>query len=616
MAQYDKIAKNVSADFPDARDWIYTPPLIQLDDEIKRPVTNDILNQGREGACTGFALAAAINQLRALAKIDGNVSARMLYEMAKKHDEWTGDGYEGSSLRGAIHGWKNMGVCLEQDWGNGDTTDGLTVERAKLARHISLGSYYRIRPVISDYHAALKEVGVIICSARVHSGWNDIQGDEIQTGPATGGHAFAIVGYSQKRKGFWVQNSWGKNWGEDGYALWKYQDWIETVMDAWVFRLALDNSEIFSMQPKLSKLGATALAKGTKEVAPKRDEIAGHFVHIDNGLWSHRDRYWSDKTDIEQTVKAIAESDNNYEHIVIYAHGGLNTPEDSARRIAAMKPTFKSNGVYPFHIMYDTGLVKELRDIITGKGQESAQRTGGVSDFFDSVVEKIVRRPGTLFWEEMKRDAKAGFVKDGVGSETINIFYKKFTELAQKGRNVKFHFVGHSTGAVLFGYLLKGMSAKNITFETVSLLAPACSIDLFADAYVPVLNNKKKIRINNLRVYNLRDRLEQDDVVASSLVYRKSLLYLVSNSFEKLKGSTTVWAKEKPLLGMEKFEDEFIEKFADLEVVYSNGTTSRETKSLTHGGFDNDEQTMNDVLKRILKSRRIKEKFTKENLTY
>ena len=133
MAQFDKIAKNVLADFPDARDWIYTPPLVQLDNEIRRPVTNDILDQGIEGACTGFALAAAINQLRATARIDGNVSARMLYEMARKHDEWTGEDYDGSSVRGAIHGWKNMGVCLEENWKNTDVNSGLSVERAKLA---------------------------------------------------------------------------------------------------------------------------------------------------------------------------------------------------------------------------------------------------------------------------------------------------------------------------------------------------------------------------------------------------------------------------------------------------------------------------------------------------
>ena len=59
----------------------------------------------------------------------------MLYEMAKKHDEWPGEDYEGSSCRGAIRGWKNMGVCSDGDWPYHDNKPGhLTIKRAKAAR--------------------------------------------------------------------------------------------------------------------------------------------------------------------------------------------------------------------------------------------------------------------------------------------------------------------------------------------------------------------------------------------------------------------------------------------------------------------------------------------------
>ncbi len=53
----------------------------------------------------------------------------MLYEMAKRHDEWPGHVYSGSSCRGAIRGWKNMGVCGEKDWPYGQEDVGeLTVD--------------------------------------------------------------------------------------------------------------------------------------------------------------------------------------------------------------------------------------------------------------------------------------------------------------------------------------------------------------------------------------------------------------------------------------------------------------------------------------------------------
>lgn len=36
----------------------------------------------------------------------------MLYELARRYDEWPGEGYEGSSARGAMKGWVRHGVCL------------------------------------------------------------------------------------------------------------------------------------------------------------------------------------------------------------------------------------------------------------------------------------------------------------------------------------------------------------------------------------------------------------------------------------------------------------------------------------------------------------------------
>lgn len=135
---------NVNPDYPDNRDWIYRSLLVRLAPEVPPYTDVDILNQGSEGACTGFALAAAINHLNRKARLPVQVSERMLYEMAKRHDEWAGDGYEGSSLRGAIHGFKEMGVCERDMWPYRSATSErgeLTIERAKEARKISLGAY-------------------------------------------------------------------------------------------------------------------------------------------------------------------------------------------------------------------------------------------------------------------------------------------------------------------------------------------------------------------------------------------------------------------------------------------------------------------------------------------
>ena len=103
-------------DVPDLRDWPFEPSLRQLQRYRTPPRGSADPRPGQEGACTGFGLAAVINLLNKRARQRVRVSPRMLYEMAKLHDEWPGEDYAGSSCRGAIKGWYNMGVCTDGKW--------------------------------------------------------------------------------------------------------------------------------------------------------------------------------------------------------------------------------------------------------------------------------------------------------------------------------------------------------------------------------------------------------------------------------------------------------------------------------------------------------------------
>ena len=601
---------NVRSDPPDIRDRMYEPALIQLRPEMDNRRADLVLNQHSEGACTGFGLAAVINLLSNRRDPDFlRVSTRMLYEMAKKHDEWPGENYDGSSCRGAIRGWKNMGVCSDALWPYLPPDDRLTIERARAARHNALGAYYRLRPEISDYHAALNETGAIYVSATVHEGWwqpvADADGGipHIAAGqPPSGGHAFAIVGYN--RDGFIVQNSWGAGWGQDGFAMWLYEDWLENIMDGWVFRLGLPVPQIFGLTA-----GSTEIARGVeaeRKPPPKRSEIAGHFVHFENGRYKQKGDYWSTTEDIHQTAQQIAANDK-YGHLLIYAHGGLNAPKASARRIRALKDGFTRNGVYPFHIMYDTGLAETLKDVAKQALGFVEERAGGFVDWWDNLIEDAVRKPVTPLWKEMKRDALLPFVEltdgqDGDGIDTINAF-----AAALNGTGKSIHLAGHSTGGVLMGHLLKALDKLEITdvIRTCSLMAPACTTEFYDEYYRPRLGKggDAVVKLPKMTVYNLTDELEKDDNVAYA--YRKSLLYLVSRALER--------QREMPLLGMQKYSTKLSAK-PGLKFVYSDGRSGRST-SRSHGGFDNDAPTMNDILATVLGAPP-PQPFTPEELEY
>ncbi|XAL98386.1 C1 family peptidase [Phycisphaeraceae bacterium D3-23] len=598
---------NVGPDIPDIRDWPYQPSLIEIKQEIDPPVNQPILDQGQEGACVGFALAGVINVLNQQRRNPTQVSARMLYEMAKRHDEWEGERYSGSSCRGGIKGWHHTGVCTEAEWPYAVNRKGrLTVKRAKAARKNTIGAYYRLRHRISDFHTAINEAHVLFASANVHAGWdNENIKDGVIPHRATleGGHAFAIVGYNEA--GFWVQNSWGPDWGQRGLALWTYEDWHENITDAWVLRLALSTPQVWHRADELKQ--GTATIHGYS-ISPNRSRIAGHFVHIDDGQFDPFGKYWSDDTDVAETAEHLRENVKGYRHLLFYAHGGLNKPEASACRILKMKDVYKENKIYPYHFMYDTGLREELKDVVFGKRNETTQRVGAMSDMSDWLVEKAARLPGRALWREMKSGAQSPFHKRNAGTKTLELMARAISEQPASKR-CKIHLVGHSTGAIFIAHLLERLKqiGKIKRVASVSLMAPAATIDLYEDIYQPLLTARQsQFGIDQLCIYNLTDRLERDDTV--TMVYRKSLLYLVSRAFEE--------KRKAPLLGMEKYSEE-LEPHKRLTIHYSDGRAfqTAKTRSETHGGFDNDPNTMNSILRTVL-SKRPRRLFTCEDLDY
>lgn len=613
-------------DVPDIRDRMYEPTLLPLKAAILPPRNLHILDQGEEGACTGFGLAAAINLLTTQNRQGRGrprrVSPHMLYLMARRHDEWPGEKDEGSSLRGALRGFYNCGACEEKLWKDGKP-DNFSIVTAKDARATALGAYYRLRPSLSDYHAAINETGVIYVSAAVHDGWSDppkATGKIVQQ-PATSLHAFAIVGYDEK--GFWVQNSWGKSWGKGGLGHWSYEDWSANIEDAWVLQLAVRAPDAFNLGVARRTDRTAAEVARSKRTKPSRQEIAGHFVHVDNGNFSTAQPYWSDKNDVQATAQLLAkknkEGDYDYDHLLFYAHGGLNAPEEAAIRVAAMTPVFKANKIYPYSVLYDTGLLKTLCEIVLDRGAEINQRTGGLLDVTDRLVESAIGGVGTRLWNEMKADARLPFeTAKGAGSVSLAMFIE---QLAKREKPMKIHLVGHSTGAILIGHLLAALDTLlpgEAEIDSCQLMAPACRIEFFHEKYLPRLGGKGgggiKARINKMTLYNLTDEVEQADRVTP--VYNKSLLYLVSNAFEpepwKVARPAKTSDRSKPILGMENFASLIGTKAVD--VVYA-GVAPKRSESTSHGGFDNDPATMNDLLHQVL-GRKPLRPFTPDDLDF
>jgi hypothetical protein len=159
-----------------------------------------------------------------------------------------------------------------------------------------------------------------------------------------------------------------------------------------------------------------------------------------------------------------------------------------------------------------------------------------------------------------------------------------FTDLSK----VRLHLVGHSAGAILHSHVADRLGAKGWTFESITFMAPAVSTESFQAEVVPAIKSGKVKRFNQ---FHLSDDIEQKDPTCKPILgYSRSLLYLVSQSFEK--GQIT------PILGMEKY---FLDKITPQHLPNINVITApgADSKSTTHGGFDDDVTTMAKVISLI-----------------
>lgn len=601
----------------DFRDLMYIPTLVEVAKEYplervlaRQPV---ILNQGSEGACTGFALAAVANHLLRTRQLHPDlkpVSPRMLYEMARRHDEWEGEDYSGSSARGAMKGWHKFGVCEESLWPYADGTQdaNATPERLRDAQTRPLGAYFRVNHKdLVSMHSALTETGVLLAGAAVHSGWQNVGEDGViryQPG-ITGGHAFAIVGYDSA--GFWIQNSWGDSWGRQGFGHMSYADWLENGQDIWVARLGVP----VEVGSSAAFAGSTAAGNRMGQSFSYAD-LRPHIISLGNdGLPSRTGDFANTPEEVRDIVQKefprITEGWSK-KRILLYAHGGLVPAANAAQRIAEYRETMLKAEVYPLGFVWHSDFWTTLKNIL--KDAFSKRRSEGIIDAakdfmldrLDDTLEPLARYAGgRAQWAEMTENAVAATEGKGGGAAIVIAALKK---LVAADPSIEIHVAGHSAGGVFMGPVVRELS-KFTSIPTCHLWAPACTTDFFKKYYLPSLTGTAK-KIREFALYTLSDRAEQDDHCAN--IYHKSLLYLVSRAFEEEYKLFSWGWKGAPLLGMERFiRDDpalltLLKGAGATWVIAPNNDTSELTRSTAaaHGAFDDDPPTVKGTLRRIL----------------
>lgn len=646
---------NVTPDLADLRDRPYLPPprslpqIFPADSDIRRFIgaytqAGLILDQGQEGACTGFGLACVINYLRwrtaGMPKKLDSVSPRMLYKFARRFDEYEGENYDGSSCRGALKGWYHNGVCLESRWPYGAGDDALPIagwDRDAIER--TLGVYYRIDPkAITDLQAAILEVGAIYVSSYTHKGWDKVKTSakpptSHETLPLidydgkpsrSGGHAFALVGFN--RNGFIIQNSWGDNWGAGGFAVISYADWLAHAMDVWVAAMGVPGvvSGRLAAGDTQKPGGASAAAQTNwwdEETAYRHSIVLGN-----NGRVERFDKLDGVTRTLQHQASILPDTwfrqtTHKKKRLVIYAHGGLNSEGGAIKRAQAMGRYFLGNGCYPLFLVWKSGLLESLGNILADRTTRAAGMAGGVGGWItdkisDPLVEKTIGRPfARPLWSEMKENAELA-AESGRGGDLLSEALRSLAD--SWGDKFELHLVGHSAGAIMLGRLLDNLAQKDLSssVKSVHLYAPACTVAFANRYYAPQTGI-----MNTLHLDILGDQCERDDNVAQ--IYQKSLLYFVSNALEadlrmpilglenvynpqyaNWDGSSTsaeALAKWRNAVKISKLQDR-LTIHEEGRIVTRRGNDSglkMKTETASHGGFDNNVDIIGKTLERI-----------------
>ena len=612
---FSKLKRNVVPDSIDLRDRIYMPSVTVVPAEMLNPNEQiPILNQKETGACTGFALASVIYHLQRRAKrseSEATVSPYMLYSMARRYDEFPGDPERdtGSSLRGAMKGWYKHGACAGHLWPDYKAVPPPACKDPKKdwwldAVRRPLGAYYRVNPKsVTDMHVALNEIGALYASAVCHEGW---QKEPYKPGtkpywtipmepvtPADGAHAFAIVGYTSE--GFIIHNSWDMNWGTNGRAVLTYNDWLENAMDCWVAQLGVvtDLHLEIAESKTLSKAGETVHLAANREL--RSHQLDPYIIDMENnGRLSNTGEFRTQLTDIRTLVtqqlgdtrKLWGLKDSEPVDIAIYAHGGLTSENGAADTAARWVKALYDSRIFPIFMMWETDLWSTLKNM--GQDFIEKQRTTGVVQdslkrWWNQRLEKMLAAPGTAIWGEMKANADAISRNDDAGGILLYQECMK-SPWFQDPSKVRLHLIGHSAGAIVQSSIVERLTKRGWTFETVNFMAPAIRSDVFEKQVIPAIRSGRVKRYNQ---FHLADDVEQKDPTCHPILgYSRSLLYLVSQSFEK--GQVT------KILGMERYFKDIVGLPANsVKVIVAPGDDSR---SVTHGGFDDDPVTIKKVI--------------------
>ena len=186
-----------------------------------------VRSQGKQGSCAAQTAAAMKEfQENISVKFDQHMSPQFIYNLRSNAPE---SGMHGRDVMDIL---RKYGSCRETvyPYNTAETRDQpkdqIPQRVLDEAKQYKVASYARV-----DSLEALKEslyhngpcYIAFPCYNHEPEFW--IPRTEKEKEERRGGHAVCVVGYDDGAKHFMLRNSWGADWGDDGYTYYPYDQW-------------------------------------------------------------------------------------------------------------------------------------------------------------------------------------------------------------------------------------------------------------------------------------------------------------------------------------------------------------------------------------------------------
>ncbi|MDD4801577.1 MAG: C1 family peptidase [Syntrophomonas sp.] len=232
----------------DPRDYIYTKlmgsfaqePPVSIDYRPNLPVVFDQEQRGSCVACASVWTIKAYQEIKQGDYPNEGLSAAFLYSLCKQNDGLPSE--EGTHPKTALQLLQKYGVCPETIMPYSTLTNLPIPQVPSISDNaLNAGTIFRIKTyaqlcssydlqrdhVLDAMRQALKREGPFMIALLV---CDNFEPDKnyflpLPDGAVRGGHAVGIVGDLPNKGCFILRNSWGTNWGDNGYAYLPYE-WI------------------------------------------------------------------------------------------------------------------------------------------------------------------------------------------------------------------------------------------------------------------------------------------------------------------------------------------------------------------------------------------------------